>query len=92
MSRSIRHRHRAEVPGSRREPLLSERRQRRRPGSMSSFEKGANVWYHHPQETWIPTVVLTGSSEEITVKTEDGEGENDHGHRTGRQALVESGG
>ena len=25
---------------------------------MSSFEKGANVWYHHPQETWIPTVVL----------------------------------
>ena len=59
---------------------------------MSSFENGANVWYHHPQETWIPTVVLTGSSEEITVKTEDGEGENDHGHRTGRQALVESGG
>lgn len=42
---------------------------------MSSFEKGANVWYHHPQETWIPTVVLSGGSEEITVKTEDGEGE-----------------
>ena len=41
--------------------------------AMSSFEKGANVWYHHPQETWIPTVVLVGGSEEVTVKTEDGE-------------------
>jgi hypothetical protein len=42
---------------------------------MSSFEKGANVWYHHPQETWIPTVVLTPGSgdDEVTVKTEDGE-------------------
>ena len=31
-------------------------------GAMTSFEKGANVWYHHPQETWIPTVVLVGGS------------------------------
>eukprot|EP01049_Picozoa_sp_SAG25_P007713 SAG25_NODE_647_length_6214_cov_5.107277_1_plen_127_part_00 len=40
---------------------------------MSSYEKGANVWYHHPVETWIPTTVLAGGSGEITVKTEDGE-------------------
>ena len=40
---------------------------------MASFEKGANVWYHHPQETWIPTTVSIGGSGELTVKTEDGE-------------------
>ena len=40
---------------------------------MASFEKGANVWYHHPQETWIPTTVSVGGSGELTVKTEDGE-------------------
>ena len=41
--------------------------------TMASFEKDANVWYHHPVETWIPTTVLEGGSGEITVKTEDGE-------------------
>ena len=40
---------------------------------MASFEAEANVWYHHPQETWIPATVKIGGSAELTVMNDDGE-------------------
>ena len=39
----------------------------------TSFEVGSNVWYHHPQETWIPCTIKTGGSGELVVMTDDGE-------------------